>query len=474
MTIRTKLILALLVCSLASVALVGGVAYYKLTRKFNDLMMQDSFARFEQDAQAYRHTYGSWQAARNAEPFGAFVQRRAAANGQMPHAVGLAPAERPRGPMPPPDFAEGDGPPPNMPPPPRDEVKVRPLPRSARNQQPPPPANDINRPPYRFALFDRTKHAVLATPPYQVDDPMRAEDQERVLPITDKGRVVGYALPVGVATLSALDMGYLAAMREALSAGLLVATLLALTLGVFFGTTLSRALRRLTAATQAVSEGSLGLQVPGDGRDEVGILARAFNGMSAELRRQHEELMESNQKIREQADHLRELSIRDALTQLYNRRHFDEYVARMHAEAVRYEHPLTVMIGDIDFFKRINDSYSHAMGDAVLRQVAEILNRNTRMSDLLARYGGEEFVIAFPETALPQAVELCEKLRRAIENHPWQDLHPELKVSMSIGLSANLHLGDAEAMLREADGLLYEAKAGGRNQVRHSPAHATA
>lgn len=464
MTLRSKLICALLFCSLASVALVGGTAYYKLSRKFDDLQMQDSFQHFQQDATAYLRTYGTWKKAVAAEPFGAFVKRHQSALGQPVQTVGLErPSHAPEmGPPPGPLQGPGQPPPQNM--------RLKPLPAgSAADQVPPSPDSEMDRPPFRFALFDAKKNAVLNTPPYREGDPIRPEDAEKVRPILVKGKVKGYALPVGVPTMSALDLGYLSAMREALLYGILAATALALALGIMIGTLLSQTLRRLTEATKAVGEGSLGLQVPDAGNDEVGILARAFNRMSAELDRQHEELKKTNEKIREQAEHLRELSIRDALTQLYNRRHFDEYAARMHAEAVRYNHPLTVMIGDIDFFKRINDSFSHAMGDAVLKQIAEILSRNTRMSDLVARYGGEEFVIAFPGTALPQAAALCEKLRRAIESHPWQELHPELKVTMSMGLNADLHLGDIEAMLREADALLYEAKGNGRNQVRHAP-----
>jgi diguanylate cyclase (GGDEF)-like protein len=153
------------------------------------------------------------------------------------------------------------------------------------------------------------------------------------------------------------------------------------------------------------------------------------------------------------------------LTGLYNRRHFDEHVARTFAQAERYGHPLTVMIGDIDFFKRINDGFSHAVGDAVLCQVARILQDNTRESDVVARYGGEEFVIALAETPLSQATNLCEKLRAKVEAHPWNDIAPELRVTMSMGLCDDLGLGSLEKMVAYADTKLYQAKTGGRNRV---------
>lgn len=214
-----------------------------------------------------------------------------------------------------------------------------------------------------------------------------------------------------------------------------------------------------------MERGTLRQRVEMNSRDEVGVLANAFNRMSEELAQSHAALAESNRQIRAQAEQLRELSVRDALTQLHNRRHFDEQAGQLYDLAQRHDQPFAVMIGDIDFFKRINDGFSHAMGDTVLRQVAELLRGHIRHTDLVARYGGEEFVIAFPQTALPQAEMLCEKLRGVIEAHDWAALHPRLRVTMSMGVYANLAAGSVEAMLREADLLLYRAKESGRNRV---------
>jgi diguanylate cyclase (GGDEF)-like protein len=190
-----------------------------------------------------------------------------------------------------------------------------------------------------------------------------------------------------------------------------------------------------------------------------------------ELQQQHQELQELHQKVEEQASQLKELSIRDGLTALYNRRHFDEQGKLVLAQAQRYQQPLTVMIGDIDFFKRINDSFTHAVGDEVLRHVARILENNTRESDMVARYGGEEFVIAFPHTALQQALPLCEKLRLQIEHYSWDEIHPDLSVSMSMGLCDDTQLQSFEKLVAAADERLYEAKTTGRNRVC-APNHA--
>ena len=184
-----------------------------------------------------------------------------------------------------------------------------------------------------------------------------------------------------------------------------------------------------------------------------------------ELQQRYQQLEEMNNKVQEQANLLKELSIRDALTGLYNRRYFDEQAAKTFAQAVRFGHPLSVMMGDIDFFKKINDNFSHAIGDEVLRRIGNILQTHNREADIVARYGGEEFVIAFPETPLSQAVEHCEKLRGLIENHPWHEVHSALRVTMSMGLGADMTLDSLEKLVAAADEKLYGAKADGRNRV---------
>jgi diguanylate cyclase (GGDEF)-like protein len=357
----------------------------------------------------------------------------------------------------------GLGPGPGTAPPPARPV-VEELPPVPEGMRPPPPGN-LHRAPFRFLLIDNDGRVMLRSGDYQTGDRVRDEDRARAVPVEVDGRVVAWASPQGEITYSDLDKGYVAAIREALLYGAIAATALALILGLLFGTGLSRALKKLTAALQGMERGVLRQRVAVTSRDEVGVLASAFNRMSEELAQSHAALEESNAQIRQQAQQLHELSIRDPLTQLHNRRYFDEHSASLFDLAQRHDQTFAVMIGDIDYFKRVNDTYSHAMGDAVLRQVAELLQANVRHTDLLARYGGEEFVIAFPQTSLEQAVKLCEKLRSVIEAWPWFDLQPDLRVTMSMGISANLSRGSVEGMLREADDQLYRAKAAGRNRV---------
>jgi diguanylate cyclase (GGDEF)-like protein len=323
-------------------------------------------------------------------------------------------------------------------------------------------------PPFRFVLTDPDYKVLLGAGQYARDSILPADARAKARPIEVNGKVAAYVSPEGVVTPTRQELEFLAAMRSSLAAGAAGAAVLALGLGLALSRGLSSRLSRLTAAVRAMHGGSLRQEVPVQGKDEVATLASAFNEMSEQLARSHEELQASHQTILQQADQLRELSIRDALTNLYNRRHFDEQANTLYNQAVRHKRPLSLVIGDIDFFKKINDNYSHATGDAVLRQVGAILRQHVRLSDLVARYGGEEFVLALPETDLPQAAALCDKLRQIIEQHPWHEVEPGLKVTMSMGVFADYAVGTAEAMLQKADALLYQAKETGRNRVCHA------
>ncbi|MFT3734828.1 MAG: GGDEF domain-containing protein [Rhodocyclaceae bacterium] len=439
MSLRNKIILAMLLSSLASVALVGLVANQRLMRKFDDLAAESASRSFRADVAAYIGQWGSWDEAQRHESFRAFAERRRDAM-RRPALIG------PDSPPPPPDGIHAERP-------------ERPMRDAApAGNRPPPPGGPglarsagATRPPFRFLLISPEGKALMGVAPYKIGDPVSAEDRARALPVEVDGKVVAHAMPEGQINYSDLDLGYLGAMREALLYGVGAAALLAVGLGLLLGTHLSSNLRRLTQAIKRMQAGELGLQAEVRGSDEVGELAQAFNGMSSELARNHETL--------------HELSVRDALTSLHNRRHFDEQLGALYASSARREHPLSIMIGDIDHFKQINDQFSHAMGDRVLQQVSEILRKSTRGTDLVARYGGEEFVIAFTDTPLEQAHLLCDKLREAIAAHPWQDLHPELKVTISIGVASLSRDDSLDEVMRVADELLYRAKSAGRNQV---------
>lgn len=468
LSLRTKFILALLLSSLMVVGVFGFVAHWLLLRDFSRMALEDSFEHFRVDVAAYVNTYGSMEAAREAEPFHEFQHRyrgaldSRAARGGRPGEMdrpgnGGPPMGREGGP---PDFHGG----PNdfgASPPPPGSVSLRPMSFSGA----------AGAPPFRFLLVDLNNRVLFGDKEYAEGVAPPPSVLKERFPIVSQGKTVAWALPLSTPNLGTLDDSYLKSIQQSLVYAVVAATLLALTLGVAVGNRLSSRLRQLTTALQAVGAGELMQQVHEKEHDEIGILAQAFNRASCDLAKAHEELRQSNAKIAEQARLLREQSIRDELTELFNRRFFDEQVLRMYAEAVRYGQPLTLLIGDLDRFKEINDRYSHATGDQVLRTVARILQSNIRDSDLVARYGGEEFVIAFCHASTPQAIPLADRLRRLIEEHPWHEIHPDLKVTISMGLCSELTLGSFERMLAVADANLYHAKATGRNRLcaEHEP-----
>ncbi|WP_276957531.1 GGDEF domain-containing protein [Allomeiothermus silvanus] len=190
-------------------------------------------------------------------------------------------------------------------------------------------------------------------------------------------------------------------------------------------------------------------------------LAQAY----AELKELHEALRQADQQKNLLLQQLERLSLEDALTGLYNRRYLDGRLAEEFIRARRYQHPLSVAIADLDNFKQINDKLSHAVGDEALRTVARLLRQCCRETDLVARYGGEEFALVLLEASEEQARSICEKIRSAIAEYPWSTVHPELKVTVSIGLCSDLGLESHQHMLAEADRNLYRAKHLGKNRV---------
>lgn len=494
MSLRLKFTLSLLLTSFLAIGCIGSVAHWMLFREFGQKRLDESYLRFRDDVAAYIESYGSWEKAAGAEVFGEFSRRR---NGPPPASSEPSPFEVLagwlgfHGTQPFPASADGEfhgrggGPPPSgIPAPPGGPMRgPGPYPSPGPTAPPPgeggairrgPPSGSLLRggpridtaPPFRFLFIDPEGKVLSGdNETFTEGQTVDASVRKRTAPLLAGGKLVGYTAPLSAPNLTDEDRAYLRAIREALVVGAVVAALITAIFGVVVGRRLCGGLRALTEATRLIREGQLRQSVQVGPLDEVGILARAFNRMSCDLARAHEELAASAEQIRAQADQLRELSIRDGLTQLYNRRHFDEQAPRMFAEARRYGQPLAFMIGDIDYFKRINDRFSHSTGDEVLRRVARILATQVRTSDLVARYGGEEFVIAFPQASVEQAQICCENLRRAIESYPWSQVHPDLRVTMSMGISDDLTLEGFERVLAVADSYLYQAKESGRNRV---------
>ena len=162
-------------------------------------------------------------------------------------------------------------------------------------------------------------------------------------------------------------------------------------------------------------------------------------------------------------------SLTDPLTGACTRRVLEEKLEAEHARALRYGHPCCLVILDVDHFKRVNDEGGHLAGDQALRGLADVLARQTRQTDVLARYGGDEFVVLMPETALREAAEVAERIRRQTETDLAFSGRP-LTVSCGVATWSGSPDETPTDLLRRADAALYRAKAAGRNQVSVSQA----
>jgi diguanylate cyclase (GGDEF)-like protein len=208
--------------------------------------------------------------------------------------------------------------------------------------------------------------------------------------------------------------------------------------------------------------GVLHLRAPGDEP------AEAFAGGMREIAESLAEQLSLALVNIELKESLKNMAIRDALTGLYNRRFLDEVLARELARADRLRSPLSVIMIDIDHFKKFNDTYGHAAGDEVLKQVCAYLSDSLRQTEIVCRYGGEELVILLPDCDAGGAVEIAEKLRNGIRSlavvHHGQDLP---RVTASLGVTAYPEVTTSKAdVVAAADQALYEAKRNGRDQTR--------
>ncbi len=232
------------------------------------------------------------------------------------------------------------------------------------------------------------------------------------------------------------------------------------------GMTIVRPLDRLTAGAAKIAGGDLDVSLPRMSRDELGTMTDVFNHMASRLRRVLGELDKSNHALRKKNEELHELSIRDGLTGLYNRKHMMETLHQETARSLRYNHPYSVLMLDIDHFKDYNDNYGHLAGDAVLKEVAATLMSSLRAGDYAARYGGEEFLLLLQETTLEDALESAERIRGLVEGRKAGGALTAPGITVSIGVASFPESGsDPEEIINKADAALYEAKRAGRNRV---------
>lgn len=190
--------------------------------------------------------------------------------------------------------------------------------------------------------------------------------------------------------------------------------------------------------------------------------------LEREVDERTEELKSALEKLSEAHIILKELTTIDAVTGIRNRQYFDEVYNQEWRRAVRQQYPMTVMLLDIDHFKKVNDTYGHLAGDECLAAVAkDIDSMFNRPSDVVARYGGEEFIVILPYVELENARKLGEQVRRRVEEHTINADGHNIAVTISVGLACIVPTDamDPKSLVGNADVALYQAKSGGRNRV---------
>lgn len=223
--------------------------------------------------------------------------------------------------------------------------------------------------------------------------------------------------------------------------GLMVYVLASLVLGP---------LGRLSAAAAKVAAGDLTVELPVGGSGEVGYLTHVFSTVVVRLRE------------RDSQAELERLSVTDALTGLYNRRHLVGTLANEVQRSRRLQRPFSVLLADVDHFKQYNDTLGHLEGDAALRRIADILRKSTRGVDCVARYGGEEFLVMLLETTVATGQIVAERIRAQVAAADFGGR----RMTVSIGVAeCPVHGDTPEALIASADAALYQAKGEGRDRV---------
>ena len=225
--------------------------------------------------------------------------------------------------------------------------------------------------------------------------------------------------------------------------------------------------KSLAGATENIS--------PDGDREQIRMIVETLVEATREVETKNQvmqqRLKDSRQEIRELQENLevvRTESLTDPLTTLSNRKFFDNAFERLLKEAATAKQPLSVILSDIDHFKKFNDTYGHLTGDQVLRLVAVSLKHNVKSQDIAARYGGEEFAVVLPNTALEQAITVADHIRRAVQSKELmrRSTGETLgRVTISLGVATWRMGDDVASILERADSCLYAAKAAGRNCV---------
>lgn len=205
---------------------------------------------------------------------------------------------------------------------------------------------------------------------------------------------------------------------------------------------------------------------------EMNLLADEFNKMTGKLKESYSGLEKTvGERTRELNDaniKLQELSVTDGLTGAYNHRYFYAKLEEEIKRAERYDHPCSIIMSDIDYFKNYNDTHGHIEGDQVLKGVVSCIKLTVREQDRVARYGGEEFSVILPETGKKEALDVAERIRHYIQTQafPHEETQPGGSLTISLGVAVfPENAADSKGLIEKADAALYRAKENGRNRV---------
>ncbi len=225
-------------------------------------------------------------------------------------------------------------------------------------------------------------------------------------------------------------------------------------------------LQRLIRAADRIASGDLEVRLSATRNDELGHLTQVFDEMAKRLRLSHAEIMAAHEAMQQQNRMLEMLSVTDSLTGLYNRSKLDAILIDELARYARTQRQFALLMLDIDYFKTLNDTYGHVVGDEILKGVARILLQSIRSIDYAARYGGDELIILLVETSADQAARTAERIRMQVERASFRADASIIKVTVSIGIVQVQpdDISPVELFIR-VDQALYEAKHAGRNQA---------
>jgi diguanylate cyclase (GGDEF)-like protein len=258
--------------------------------------------------------------------------------------------------------------------------------------------------------------------------------------------------------------------RQWLGGSMLVFALLAILIFIGLDRLVIRPLRSLQHAVRRMSEGHLSARAPPLKGRELGELSETMNRMAQALQQERENLeravVERTKELSEANARLERIAVTDGLTGLNNHRRFQEALHSELLRCERHKRPMSLLMVDVDFFKKVNDALGHPAGDELLRRLAEVLSADLRQTDLIARYGGEEFTVILPETSKAEALQVGERMRAAVEAKINEGERWLQRVTVSIGVATWPEDGrTAEEVLEAADQALYLAKRQGRNRV---------